>query len=262
MWDERTGFYYDLSIDGTRRTEKSPAGFMPMMAGIVPADRAARLAEHLRNPKEFASAAPVPTVSLDDPQFDTRTWGWNGPSWIPSNWMVMESFARAGMTDDSNRVMQAMADMMAKPDGWPGAYEQYNSKTGLPFGVADYSWSGALNDYLTRWVAGVQPDAPQHKLLIAPHLFPGWQQFEVERLHIGQDEVGYRYQQSGGNTRIQVSDEGPDGFETELVLPVKESPHQVMVDGAAISTASWRVQDGRLHIVLPGHGTRTVEVVP
>jgi glycogen debranching enzyme len=262
MWDDRSGFYYDLSIDGTRRPQKSPAGFMPLMAGIVSADRATRLASHLRNPKEFASAAPVPTVSLDDPQFNPRTWGWNGPSWIPSNWLVMESFARAGMTDDSNRIMQAMEDMMSKPDGWPGAYEQFNSNTGIPFGVADYSWSGALNDYLTRWVAGVQPDAPQHRLVIAPHFFPGWTRLDVERLHIGHDEVGYRYEQSGGNIRVQLSDEGPDGFQTEIVLPSRESPRKVIVDGSALTSDDWHVQDSLLHIALPGHGTHTVEVVP
>lgn len=262
MWDERTGFYYDLSMDGTRRPEKSPAGFMPLIAGIVPAARAARLREHLRNAKEFASTAPVPTVSMDDHDFDPRTWGWNGPSWIPSNWLVMESFARAGMTEDSNRLMQAMEEMMSKPNGWPGASEQYNSKTGIPFGVPDYSWSGAVDDYLTRWVAGVQPDAPHHKLVIEPHLFAGWTRFEVDRLHIGHDEVGYRYEDSGGRERFRLADEGPDEFETEVVLPAKQAPRQVLVDGAAVAGGSFHLQNGLLHIAVPGHGTRTVEVVP
>lgn len=262
MWDERTGFYYDLSMDGARRPEKSPAGFTPLMAGIVSGERARRLAEHLRNPKEFASAAPVPTASMDDPEYDPRIWGWNGPSWIPSNWLVMESFAQAGMTADSNRLMQAMADMMSKPDGWPGAYEQYNSETGIPFGVPDYSWSGALNDYLTRWVAGVQPDVPHHMLVISPHLFTGWEWFEVDRLHIGHDEVGYRYEESGGRRRFRLSDAGPDGFDTELMLPAKRPPRQVLVDGAAMAPGSYGVQNDLLRIAVPGHGTRTVEVVP
>lgn len=262
MWDERTGFYYDLSMDGRRRREKSPAGFMPLMAGIVSSEHAARLAEHLRNPKEFASAAPIPTLSMDDPEYDPRTWGWNGPSWIPSNWLVMESFARAGMVDDSNRLMEAMAEMMSKPDGWPGAYEQYNSETGIPFGVPDYSWSGAVDDYLTRWVAGVQPDVPHNKLVIAPHLFPGWSWFEVDRLHIGHDEVGYRYVESDGDRRLQLSDDGPDSFEAEIVLPAKKEPSRVLMDGSALAPNSWHVQDDLLHITVSGHGTRTVEVVP
>jgi hypothetical protein len=261
MWDEQTGLYYDLSMDGARRPEKSPAGFTPLMAGIVSSERAARLAEHLRNPNEFASPAPVPTVSLDDPEYDPRTWGWNGPSWIPSNWLVMESFARAGMTDDSNRIMQAMEEMMSKPDGWPGAYEQYNSQTGMPFGVADYSWSGAVNDYLTKWVAGVQPDAPRHTLLIAPHLFAGWNSFEVERLHIGRDEVGYRYEDSGERIRIRLTEDGPDAFQTELVLPMRDTPHQVLVDGSAILPSAYHFESGLLHIPLREHGMQGVEVV-
>lgn len=262
MWDESSGFFYDLSMDGRRRSEKSPAGFVPLMAGIVSTERAARLAEHLRNPKEFASAAPVPTVSMDDPSYDPRSWGWNGPSWIPSNWLVMESFARAGMTDESNRLMQAMAEMMSKPNGWPGAYEQYNSQTGIPFGVADYSWSGAVDDYLARWVAGVQPNAAQHKLLVAPHLFVGWNWFEVDRMHIGRDEVGYRYERSNGGTRIRVSDIGPDELQVELALPASASPRQVLLNGAPLGADLWRVEGGSLHVTVPGKGTRTVEVMP
>jgi hypothetical protein len=231
------------------------------MAGIVSSERAARLAEHLRNPKELATAAPVPTVSIDAPGYDPRTWGWNGPSWIPSNWLVMESFARTGMTDDSNRIMQAMESMMSNPDGWPGAYEQYDSQTGMPFGVVDYSWSGAVNDYLTRWVAGVQPNAARHTLVIAPHLFPGWTSFEVERLHIGNDVIGYEYESSGGQTRILLNDDGPDAFQTEVVLPANQTPHQLSLDGAAMAPAAYHLENGLLHIAVPGHGTRTLEVL-
>jgi hypothetical protein len=261
MWDESSGFYYDLSVDGQKRTEKSPAGFIPLMAGIVSEERTAHLAWHLRSSEEFAVPAPVPTVSADNPEYNPRIWGWNGPAWIPSNWLVMESFARAGMTDDSNRIMQAMEDMMLKPEGWPGAYEQYNSQTGDPFGVADYSWSGAINDYLTRWVAGVQPDAPKHALVIAPHLFPGWNSFELERLHIGHNQIGYRYERSGAVTRIRLEDEGPDVFQTEIVLPEKQAPHQVLLNGTAVVPGAYRVENGLLHVAVPGHGTRTVEVL-
>src|SRR6202012_4284017 len=99
-------------------------------------------------------------------------------------------------------------------------------------------------------------------LVIAPHFYSGWNRFEVERLHIGHDEVGYHYEQSGENTRIHVNDEGPEGLEIELVLPLKEFPHQVKVDGAVIAAGSWHMQDGHLHISLPGPGTRCASVHP
>ncbi|HVT95964.1 MAG TPA: trehalase family glycosidase, partial [Acidobacteriaceae bacterium] len=261
MWDDTTGFYYDLSLDGQRRREKSPAGFLPLMAGIVSEDRGKRLAEHLRDAKEFATSAPVPTVSLDDPEYDPRTWGWNGPSWIPSNWLVMESFARAGMVDDSNRIMQAMEEMMSKPDGWPGAYEQYNSQTGMPFGVADYSWSGAINDYLTRWVAGVQPDVPGHALIIAPHLLGEWKSFELDHLRIGHNEIGYRWEENGDRIRMRVNETGPDTLNTELVIHTKQPPHQVLLNGIAMAASTYRIERGDLHIAVPGSGTQTVDVI-
>ncbi|MGC2637067.1 MAG: trehalase family glycosidase, partial [Acidobacteriaceae bacterium] len=261
MWDDRTGFYYDLSMDDRQRPQKSPAGFTPLMTGTVTADRVARLAAHLQNPHEFATGAPVPSLSRDDPQFDTRTWGWNGPTWIPSNWLVMESFARAGRTDLSNALMQSMAEMMTKPDGFPRTYEQYNSETGVPFGVADYSWSGAINDYLVRWVAGIQPAADQGKVVIAPHLLAGWKWFSISRVRIGQNDVGYRYDISAEKQQIRVQNTGPGPLQIDLELPVTQAPRSVMLDGQAMPASAYRIEDGELHITLPSGATRNVEVL-
>jgi glycogen debranching enzyme len=261
MWDQRSGFFYDLSTDNLRRSQKSPAGFMPLMAGIVSKERAARLADHLRSSKEFASAAPVPSVAMDDPDYNTKTWGWNGPSWIPSNWLLMESLARAGMIDDSNRIMQAMTTMMSKPDGWPGAYEQYDSETGSPFGVADYSWSGAINDYLTSWVAGVRPNSAEHTVVISPHLFEGWTSLHVEKLRIGKNLIGYRIEKSEGRTSIRLGNEGPDVLRFDLVIAEKQSPRQVLLNGTPAQSGTWHLQDDLLHINIQGQETQEIEVV-
>lgn len=261
MWDPQSGFFYDLSFDDSRRAQMSPAGFMPLMAGIVSDERAARLAEHLRDPKQFATAFPIPTVSANDPDYNTNTWGWNGPSWIPSNWLVMESLARAGMIDDSNRTMRAMTMMMSKPDGWPNAYEQYNSKTGMPFGVADYSWSGAINDYLTTWVAGVHPNAEEQSVVISPHFLEGWTSLGVENLRVRGNLFGYRMEISNNRTLIQLSNEGPDAIRFEFVTEEKKSPRQVLINGATAQSNAWRVQDGLLHVAIQGQGAQKIEVV-
>lgn len=261
MWDDRTGFYYDLSMDDQRRPQKSPAGFTPLMAGIVSPARLSALVRHLQDKDEFATGAPVPTVSKDDPQYNPRIWGWNGPSWIPTNWLVMESFARAGRTDLSNALMQSMVAMMSKPDGLPGAFEQYNSETGMPFGVADYSWSGALDDYLMRWVAGIQPRADQGKVVIAPHWFEGWKWFEVHRVRIGQDVIGYRYDSAGDTQRFRLDEAGSQSLHIELVLPATRAPRDVRLDGHAMSASDYRLEGDALHISVPGSGSRTVEVV-
>lgn len=261
MWDDRTGFYYDLSMDDSRRPQKSPAGFMPMLAGIVSPSRIDALASHLENPREFATGAPVPSISKDDPQYDPTIWGWNGPAWLPTNWLVMESLARAGRTDLSNALLQKTVNMMSKPDGFPEASEQYNSETGIPFGVSDYSWSGAISDYIVRWVAGIQPNADRRKIVIAPHWFEGWKWFEVQRLQIGRDEIGYRYDQAGDTTTIRAHEAGPDPMQIELVLPVSRSPEEVRLDGHTLPATAYQVTENELHITFPGDGNRLIEVI-
>ena len=261
MWDDSTGFYYDLNMDDRRRQQKSPAGFVPLLAGIVSSSRTEALAAHLQNPSEFATGAPVPSVSKDDPQYDPTIWGWNGPSWIPTNWLVMESFARAGRTDLSNALLQSTVNMMSKPDGFPEATEQYNSETGMPFGVSDYSWSGAVNDYLARWVAGIQPDADHRKVLIAPHWFEGWKWFEVQHLQIGRDEIGYRYDQIGDTTTVRAHEAGPDPMQIELVLPVSRPPKEVRLDGQTLTANAYQVNGNEVHITFPGGEKGLIEVI-
>lgn len=261
MWDQGTGFFYDLSMDDSRRSQKSPAGFMPLMAGIVSKERVRLLADHVRNQKEFASSAPVPTVAMSDPDYNTKTWGWNGPSWIPSNWLVMESLARAGMTDDSNRIMGAMITMMSKPDGWPGAYEQYDSENGSPFGVADYSWSGAINDYITSWVAGLHPNAEDRTVEISPHPFEGWRSFEVEKLRVGKNLIGYRMEWSNGRTLIRLNNEGSDALKFDFAIEEKQTPRKVLINGVAAQSDAWRFQEGVLHLTFKGQAVQAIEVV-
>jgi hypothetical protein len=92
-------------------------------------------------------------------------------------------------------------------------------------------------------------------------LFSGWTWFELDRVHIGHDEFGYRYDESPGRTRIRLSQQGPDAYTIELVLPATLAPQEVLVDGSMLASDAWRLQADKLHITVPGKGTRTVEVV-
>jgi len=131
----------------------------------------------------------------------------------------------------------------------------------MPFGVSDYSWSGAVNDYLARWVAGIQPDADHRKVVIAPHWLEGWKWFEIQRLQIGRDEIGYRYDQAGDTTTVRAHEAGPDPMQIELVLPVSRPPREVRLDGHALSADAYRATGNELHISFPGDGNRLIEMV-
>ena len=53
LWDDSTGFYYDLGADGTLYAHKSYSGLMPLIAGVVPPERLPHILSALRDPNQF-----------------------------------------------------------------------------------------------------------------------------------------------------------------------------------------------------------------
>ncbi len=96
MWDNDTGFYYDLDKDQNRLSVKTIAGFWPMMAEIPNADKAELLVGHLKNPKSFGTEHPFPTLSADDPHFSENGEGYRGSVFSAFNFMIIKGLEKYG----------------------------------------------------------------------------------------------------------------------------------------------------------------------
>jgi hypothetical protein len=122
----------------------------------------------------FATPWPVPTASLEDPNFDARArWKgkrtncpWNGRVWPMAESHVADALDRAAALDPRLapragafvrrfvRMMFSDGDL-ARPNG----YEHYDPFTGAPCayrGVDDYQHSW-VNDLIVRIIAGLRP---------------------------------------------------------------------------------------------------------
>jgi len=99
LWDEERGFYFDLDTDGTSFIlTKSYTGLIPLVAGIVPPDRAARVLEVVRDPAQLMSPYGVRSVSAESVLYEpgySSTRGtnsnWRGPVWVPLNYLIIEA---------------------------------------------------------------------------------------------------------------------------------------------------------------------------
>ena len=94
MWDEETGFYYDLDKDEKRLSVKTIACYWTMLAEIPNADKADLLVEHLNNPDTFGTDHPFPTLSADDPNFSEEGMGYNGSVMPAFNFMVIKGLEK------------------------------------------------------------------------------------------------------------------------------------------------------------------------
>lgn len=86
MWDEKSGFYYDIFQDDNAKLYcKAASGFTPMLADIPSAGQAKKILQHLKNPKEFNTKYALPTIAVDMPG---RRSHWSGDVCGRNNWLV------------------------------------------------------------------------------------------------------------------------------------------------------------------------------
>jgi len=140
LWDDESGQYYSRD---TVRDEliKIPtvATFLPLYAGVVPADRSARLVTLLRDEARFWPRYPVPSVAVDAAQFDADRY-WKGPTWINTNWAIIEGLGVAGDHAVAEELRQRSLDLLDRA----GCFEYFSPLTGRGYGAPEFSWTAAL----------------------------------------------------------------------------------------------------------------------
>jgi Trehalase len=160
MWDEGTGFYYDISLATHSFTYQTPgdlkrmeiAGFLPLWAGIVgPAQRPALLA-HLADPSMFLRTYGVASLAAQDPFYGpgaTACCEWNGPVFVPWQWLVVRGLRAYGETALAEEITLAtLAGVRMELQRSHQFRELYDPDDAVPLNgsMPNYVWSamGAL----------------------------------------------------------------------------------------------------------------------
>lgn len=142
MWDADDGFYYDLDENEQRVKVKTIGTFWTLLAEIPNEDRATRLIDLLKDPEQFGTENPFPTLAVSEPDFTEDGNGYLG-SVIPGfTFMVIKGlekykefeFARECAIrhlyfildtlhpdgTDNGDVYEAYLPMREGPAGYPG----------------------------------------------------------------------------------------------------------------------------------------------
>ena len=99
LWDDKTAFYYDLWDNGKKSMVKSIGAYWALVAGIVPPQKAEAFVAHLQNNNEFNRIHRIPTLSADNPEYQTVGGYWKGGVWSPTNYMVLKGLEQYGYND-------------------------------------------------------------------------------------------------------------------------------------------------------------------
>ncbi len=149
MWDEETGFYYDLQIseDGSEKKiltnrGKGTEGWMPLWAKLAPADRAEKVKDNMMDEEKFNLRVPMPTASFDNDKFNPYRY-WRGPVWLDQALYGVEALQNYGYEEEAKDLAYKLFDGAEGLLGDAAIQENYNPVTGEGLHTKNFSWSAA-----------------------------------------------------------------------------------------------------------------------
>lgn len=163
LWDEGEQFYLDRNDDGIApiRT-RSYSGLVPLIAGIVPAERIPAILDALRNEDAFLSPHGLRSTAADSVLYrpgyaDERSTNssWRGPIWLPLNYLLIGAVAEhdPGFADDLRERVVELVESDWEATG--RFHEYFDAETGEGLGAdAQAGWTALVANLIVEgWPA-------------------------------------------------------------------------------------------------------------
>jgi len=208
MWDEETGYYWDLDAADAPVPARTIAPFWTLLAEVVPPDRVRRLAEHLSNPAEFWRPHVFPSLAADHPLYSPQGNYWRGSVWPLTNYAVIKGLSHCGHTALARQATENhLAQMTAVYRDTGTIWENYSPEYPAPGNIAKKDFVGFSGvspiALLIEEILGIEVDAPAN--VIRWRLYPTSEQ-GLSNLHFGDNVVSLLAQEvDGGETTIRVT---------------------------------------------------------
>lgn len=140
LWDGYYKEYYSRNFV-THKLIKQPsiATLMPLYAGTISKERAEELVAKLHDTELFSAEYPIPSVPFNS-NFYKELGYWQGPSWINTNWLIVDGLKRYGFSAEADFIRNQSIKLVEEH----GPYEYFSAKSGKPAGAKNFSWTAAL----------------------------------------------------------------------------------------------------------------------
>lgn len=96
MWNEKDGFFYDVTFSGEQSGVKTAAAFWTLISGAATEEQQERLAEWLEDERTFKRLHRVPVLAADEEGYDPMGGYWAGSVWAPINAMIVLGLEKCG----------------------------------------------------------------------------------------------------------------------------------------------------------------------
>ncbi len=211
FWNEELGFYA-LCLDPAKRpvmTIASNAGHL-LWSGIVPPDRARRVADRLLAP-DMWSGWGIRTLSADHPAYNPHDYQL-GAIWPHDNGLIALGLKQYGFHAEAARIAKGLVDAADRfllhrlPEVFAGI-----ARADTPFPVqylgvsVPQAWASGTVFFLLRSLLGARADPEASSLSVDPYL-PEWlPDLWLAGFHVGDHRVDLRVWREGTETLAEIT---------------------------------------------------------
>ena len=149
MFDEETGYYYDLQIgeNGNKKLlvnrGKGTEGYIPLWANLSTKKEAKRVVENIMNKNVMNTYLPFPTSAKDNPKYNPVKY-WRGPVWLDQAYFGIIGLNNYGYKKEAQDLS---INLFENSEGLltDGVIrENYNPETGEGLHCSNFSWSASV----------------------------------------------------------------------------------------------------------------------
>lgn len=149
MYDEATGYYYDLQFDHAGNTKllvnrgKGTEGYIPLWANAADDEKAKKVVENILDENVMNTYLPFPTAAKDNPKYDPTKY-WRGPVWLDQAYFGIIGLNNYGYKKEARDLTIKLFENSEGllEDG--AIRENYNPETGEGLHCSNFSWSASV----------------------------------------------------------------------------------------------------------------------
>ncbi|WP_422361944.1 MGH1-like glycoside hydrolase domain-containing protein [Reichenbachiella sp.] len=142
-YEEETGFFFDVMLDGKVIEVFGPEGWIPLWAGIATKQQAAAVVKQIMDKARFNTKVPLPTLDASHPKFNPKNGYWRGPVWLDQVYFAIRGLEKYGFQAEANELKEKLFNNAEGLLTNGPIRENYHPITGEGLNAKHFSWSAA-----------------------------------------------------------------------------------------------------------------------
>lgn len=149
MFDEVTGYYYDLQFDEAGNTKllvnrgKGTEGYIPLWANAADKEKADKVVKNILDENVMNTYLPFPTAAKDNPKYNPTKY-WRGPVWLDQAYFGVIGLDNYGYKKEAQELTVKLFERSEGLLEGGAIRENYSPETGERLHCSNFSWSASV----------------------------------------------------------------------------------------------------------------------